>query len=83
MRVCLISAVLVILCLGTMASEGFARRTYFTPEQKAQLQAINTIWVKVLVLTERGKGDGQAIQDIIQERLTNLGYQIVTSREEP
>ncbi len=83
MRVCIISAVLVILCLGTMASEGFARRTYFTPEQKAQLQAINTIWVKVLALTERGKGDGQAIQDIIQERLTNLGYQIVTSREEP
>ncbi len=83
MRACIVSAVLVILCLGMVVSEGFARRTYFTPEQKIQLQAINTIWVKVLALTERGKGDGQTIQDIIQERLTNLGYQVVTTREEP
>jgi hypothetical protein len=74
---------LVTICFGIMASEGMARRTHFTPEQKDQLQAINTIWVKVLALTERGKGDGQAIQDIIQERLKALGYQVVTSREEP
>lgn len=78
-----ISALLVIICVGMVASEGFARRTYFTPEQKAQLQAIQTIWVKVLALTERGKSDGQAIQDIIHERLTPLGYQVITSRNEP
>ncbi len=72
-----------ILCVGLFISEGIARRTYFTPEQKDQLQAIQTIWVKVLALTERGKGDGQAIQDIIQKRMTALGYHVVTSRDKP
>ena len=83
MRVWIISAMLMMMGIGIMASDGFTRRTYFTPEQKAQLQTIQTIWVKVLALTERGKGNGQAIQNVIQERLTQLGYQIVTTREEP
>ena len=77
------SALSIIMCVGMVVSEGFARRTYFTPEQKAQLQAIQTIRVKVLALTERGKGNGQAIQDIIQERLIPLGYKVVSSRDEP
>lgn len=83
MRVWIIRVALVTLLFGIMASEGLARRTHFTPEQKDQLQAIHTVWVKVLALTERGKGDGQAIQDIIQERLTALAYQVVTSRDAP
>ena len=83
MRVWIIRTVLVILLFAMVVSEGLARRTHFTPEQRDQLQTIQTIWVKVLALTERGKGDGQAIQDIIQERLTALGYQVVTSRDTP
>jgi hypothetical protein len=83
MRVWIIRAVLVIMFFGTIASEGLARRTYFTPEQKAQLQAIHTVWVKVLVLTERGKGDTQGIQNIVKARLITLDYQVVTSRDEP
>ena len=83
MRVWIVSVVLIVMCVGIVVSEGFARRTYFTPEQKAQLQAIQTIWVKVLALTERGKGDSQSIHDIVQDRLTTLGYQVVTSREDP
>lgn len=83
MRFWFIRALAIIVCLGFLTSEGLARRTYFTPEQKVQLQAIQTIWVKVLALTERGKGDGQAIQAIVQERLTALDYQVVTSRDEP
>ena len=83
MRVWIIRTVLVIMIFGIVSSEGLARRTHFTPEQKAQLQAIQTVWVKVLALTERGKAGGQPIQDIVQERLTTIGYQIATSREEP
>ncbi len=82
MRV-LIRAVLVIMLFGSVASEGLARRTHFTTEQKAQLQDIQTVWTKVLVLTERGKGDSQGIQDIVKERMAELDYQVVTSREEP
>jgi hypothetical protein len=71
------------MLFGIVSSEGLARRTHFTPEQKAQLQAIQTVWVKVLALTERGKVAGQPIQDIVQERLTAIGYEIATSRDEP
>ncbi len=83
MRFWFVRALSILVCLGILASEGLARRTYFTPEQKVQLQAIQTIWVKVLALTERGKVDGQVIQEVVQERLTALDYQVVTSREEP
>lgn len=83
MRVWIVSGVSIIIFLGMLASEGLARRTYFTPEQKAQLQAIQIVWVKVLALTERGKGDSQGIQDIVKERLAALSYQVVTSRDEP
>jgi hypothetical protein len=83
MKVWIIRAILVIILFGMVVSEGLARRTHFTPEQKEQLQAIQTVWVKVLALTERGKVPGQPIQDIVQERLTNIGYEIVTSRDEP
>ena len=83
MRAWIVSITFIFLYTGIVASEGFARRTYFTPEQKTQLESVETIWVKVLALTERGKGDGQPIQDILRKRLTALGYKVVTSREEP
>ena len=83
MRVWIISTLLLTIFVGMGVSDGFARRTYFTPEQKTQLLAIQRIWVKVLALTERGKGDGQAIQEILKIRLQKLGYDIVTSRDEP
>ncbi|MGD9851508.1 MAG: HEAT repeat domain-containing protein [Nitrospirales bacterium] len=73
----------VILLLVFLASDGQARRTYFTPEQKAQMENIQTIWLNVLALTERGKGNGEPIQNIVQQRLEALGYKVVTSRDEP
>mgnify|MGYP000280059221 CR=1 FL=1 len=83
MQAWMMSAIITLFCLEMITADAVARRTYFTPEQKSQIQAIQTIWVKVLALTERGKGDGQAIQDIIKQRLTTLGYQVATSRDQP
>lgn len=73
----------IILLLVFLATDGQARRTYFTPEQKAQLDNIQTIWLNVLALTERGKGNAEPIQKIAQARLEKLGYKVVTSRDEP
>lgn len=72
----------MILLLVFLASDGQARRTYFTPEQKSQMENIRTIWVNVLALTERGKGNGEPIQKIVQQRLEALGYKVVTNRDE-
>jgi hypothetical protein len=83
MRAWAIKFLTVILFIGSFGSEGLARRTYLSPEQKIQLDNIQTIGVHVLALTERGKIDGIAIQDIVQKRLEELGYTVVTKREDP
>ena len=83
MRAWATSAVTVFLLIGLFGAEGLARRTYLTPEQKTQLDAIQTIRVHVLALTERGKVDGTAIQDIVRQRLEELNYKVVTDRDDP
>jgi len=83
MRAWATSALTVFLCIGLFSSEGLARRTYLSPEQKTQLDKIQTIRVHVLALTERGKIDGTAIEDIVRQRLEELGYTVVTNRDDP
>ncbi len=83
MRAWTTRVVMVFLLIGLFGAEGLARRTYLTAEQKMQLEAIQTIRVHVLALTERGKVDGTAIQDIVRQRLTELGFNVVTNRDDP
>lgn len=83
MRAWTTSAVTVFLLMGLFGAEGLARRTYLTPEQKTQLETIQTIRVHALALTERGKVDGTAIEDIVRQRLEELGYKVVTNRDDP
>jgi len=82
MRAWVTSALTVFLLIGLFGSEGLARRTYLSPEQKTQLDNIQTIRVHVLALTERGKVDGTAIEDIVRQRLEELGYTVVTNRDD-
>ena len=83
MKSCAVSLCTVLFFIFVLNSDGLARRTYFTPEQKTQLASIQTVWVNVLALTERGKVDGKKIQDIVRTRLEDLGYTIVTERDVP
>jgi hypothetical protein len=71
------------LLVGLFGSEGFARRTYLDQEQKAQLENIQRIRLHVLALTERGKVDGTVIENIVSQRLEELGYTVVTSPDDP
>jgi hypothetical protein len=82
MRAWATSVLTVFLLIGLFGSEGLARRTYLTPEQKTQLDKIQTIRVHVLALTERGKVDGTAIEEIVRQRLEELGYTVVTNRDD-
>ena len=83
MRAWAITVFTVFLLMGLFDSEASARRTYLTPEQKTQLDKIQIILVNVLALTERGKVDGTAIQDIVRHRLEELGYAVVANRDDP
>ena len=74
-----IGALFIVFC----ASEGLARRTHFTPEQKAQLEKAQTVYVKVLALTERGRGEAAPLVEVVQRRLKEVGYTLVSDRKQP
>ena len=79
-RISLIICVFISLFLLSDAS---ARRSYLTPEQKTTLAKVNDIYVKVLALTERGRGDAAPLVEVTSRRLSELGYTIVTDRKKP
>ena len=64
-------------------SESLARRTHFTVEQKAQLEKVQNVLIKVLALTERGRGNAAPLEEVVQRRLEEVGYTIVKDRKKP
>ena len=79
-----ISFILICLFMGIFfIPDVSARRSYFTEEQKRSLAKANDIYVKVLALTERGRGDAAPIFNLVSDRLKQLGYNIVSDRKQP
>lgn len=77
---------LIIFLLFTLViplTEGQARRTHLTPDQKAKLRQAETIFVNVLAITEQGQIEFPALQDTVSRRLQELGYTVVTDRNSP
>ena len=66
-----------------LLSDVSARRSYLSQEQKNKLAKVNDIYVKVLALTERGRGDAAPLVEVVSRRLGELGYTIVTDRKQP
>ena len=60
-----------------------AYREYFTAEQKAQLDKIQTVLVETLALTEKGPGDAAALASVVSRRLGELGYIVVQDASKP
>ena len=69
-----------IFFILSYSPEALARRTYFTPEQKAQLEKVQTLFVNVLALTERGRGDSTPLLEVVKPRMEEIGYTVVTDR---
>jgi hypothetical protein len=80
----LVAPVVILLGLLCLAvSPASAYREYFTPEQRAQLENIQTILVETLVLTDKGGVDAGAIGDITARRLIDIGYAVVHDPAKP
>ena len=77
------SFILTCLLFLLFSSLSEARRTYTTAEQKVALVNVKTIFVNVLALTERGRQDPSALRDVVQNRLEQIGYTVVTERKLP
>jgi hypothetical protein len=60
-----------------LGSPGLAYREYFTQEQRAHLEKIQTIFVDVLTLTDKGATDSTPLIDTVAHRLAEVGYATV------
>ena len=61
----------------------FAERILFNPQQKFQLQRVETIFVKAVTLTEKGLVEPTLIETATAERLTTTGFTVITTGSEP
>ena len=60
-----------------------AERILFNPQQKSQLQRVETIFVKAVTLTEKGLVDPTLIEKAATERLTATGFAVITTGNKP
>lgn len=77
------STLALCLFLNLIHSSASAYREYFSPEQKAQLEKIQTVLVDVLTITDKGGGDAGALADVVTQRLSELGYVVVRDPTKP
>ena len=77
--------VLLLTCFisTSITSDGWARRSYVTPEQKAELEKAETIYLDVLALTENGRVSPTELEKTAKHRLEEIGFTVVTSSKEP
>ena len=75
--------VMLVVLLGVFASPASAYREYFTTEQKAQLEKIQTVLIEAITLTDKGGGDSGSLAEVVSRRLGELGYTVVTDNAKP
>jgi hypothetical protein len=78
-----LSTLALCLVLNLMHSSAPAYREYFTPEQKAQLEKIQTVLVDVITITDKGGVDAGALADVVTQRLNEIGYLVVRDPTKP
>ena len=69
------------VCLAGETS--WARREYFTPEQKEHLAKAQTILVEPIAITDKGAVPAEAIGTTVSNRLQEVGYTTVSKASEP
>jgi hypothetical protein len=70
-------SLVLLLFLGGLSPSSWAYREYFTPEQKAQLEKIQTVLVEAIALTDKGGADSGPFTETAARRLSEMGYTVV------
>jgi HEAT repeats len=79
------TGIFLCMCLVVlgMATESPARRTHITDEQRTKLTKIQTVYLNVLALTENGRVPSDDLSSLIQARMEEVGYTVVTDKKAP
>ena len=83
MRRALLLSILAIGIVALLSPPSWAYRDYFTPEQKALLDKIQTLRIDAIALTDQGAVDAAPIAELVARRMGELGYAAVGEASTP
>ena len=83
MRVALLLSTLAFTVVALSSPPSWAYRDYFTPEQKALLDKIQTVRIEAIALTDKGAVDAAPIAELGARRIGELGYTVVQEVGKP
>lgn len=83
MRVVLLLSTLAFTVVALPCPPSWAYRDYFTPEQKALLDKIQTVRIEAIALTDKGAVDATPIAELVARRIGELGYTVVQEAGKP
>ncbi len=83
MRVALLLSTLAFSVVALSSPPSWAYRDYFTPEQKALLDKIQTVRIEAIALTDKGAVDAAPIAELVARRIGELGYTVVREAGKP
>ncbi len=83
MRVALLLSALACSILAPSCPSSWAYRDYFTPEQKALLDKIQTVRIEAMALADKGAVDVTPIAELVAHRMGELGFTIIREPGQP
>ena len=83
MRVALLLSTLAFTVVALPCPPSWAYRDYFTLEQKALLDKIQTVRIEAIALTDKGAVDAAPIAELVARRIGELGYTVVQEAGKP
>src|SRR4051812_9787514 len=83
MRIAILLSILALSSVSLPPPPSWAYRDYFTPEQKALLDKIQTVRIDAIALTDQGTVDAAPIAEVVARRMSELGYTVVGEAGKP
>jgi len=82
-RVVLLLSTLAFSVVAFSSLPSWAYRDYFTSEQKALLDKIQTVRIEAIALADKGAVDAAPIAELVARRIGELGYTVVRDAGKP
>ena len=83
MRITLSLSILAVGIVALLSFPSWAYRDYFTAEQKALLDKIQTVRIEAIALSDKGAVDAAPIAELVARRMGELGFTVVREAGQP